>query len=141
MFLTGIVLLISISFMSFVYIIYTKALTILPAWMKKLFLLRRLIYPLITLSSAAMLFGFFYRFLPNKEVSLRDILPGTLITTAIWGIMLYLFTSYLHSYSEYSTIFGSLGTLIALLTWIYFSCLIVLIGAEFTYEYSKTAGK
>jgi len=138
MFFVGIVLLVSVSFMSFIYLIYSHALAILPEWMNKLFLLRRLIYPLITLSSAAILFGSFYRFLPNREVKLSDIIPGTVITTAIWGIILYIFTLYLNSYSEYATIFGSVGTLIGLLTWIYISCLVVIIGAEFTYEYKRT---
>lgn len=138
MFLTGIVLLISISLMSFIYIIYGQAIEILPMWMHRLFMLRRLIYPLITLSSASILFGMFYRFLPNRESKLSEIIPGTVVTTLIWGIVLYFFTLYLNSYSEYPTIFGSLGTIIALLTWIYMSCLVVLIGAEFTYEYIKS---
>jgi len=138
MFLAGIVLLISISIMSFIYIIYSHAMTFLPLWMQKLFLIRRLIYPLITLSCAAILFGSFYKFLPNTQVSFSDVIPGTIISTAVWGFILYVFTLYLNSYSEYTTIFGSVGTLIALLTWIYISCLVVIIGAEFTYEYKRT---
>jgi len=137
MFFVGIVLLVSVSFMSFMFIIYSHALAILPQWMQKIFLLRRLVYPFVTLSSATILFGSFYKFLPNTEVKLSDIIPGTIITTSIWGIILYLFTLYLNSYSEYTTIFGSVGTLIGLLTWIYISCLVVIIGAEFTYEYKR----
>ena len=141
MFLTGIVLLISISIMSFIYIIYGRALEILPMWMHRIFMVRRLVYPLITLSSALILFGMFYKFMPNRELKFRDIIPGTIVTTLIWGIVLYFFTLYLNSYSEYPTVFGYLGTIIALLTWIYISCLVVLIGAEFTYEYIKSREK
>ena len=42
-----------------------------------------------------------------------------------------LFRWYLGHYADYSIIFGSLGAAIALLVWMYFISLVILVGAEF----------
>jgi membrane protein len=41
------------------------------------------------------------------------------------------FRSYLHNISDFATIYGSLGAVMALLVWMYLISLVVLVGAEF----------
>jgi len=61
----------------------------------------------------------------------HSVLPGAVLSTAMWLISSALFGWYLQHYVDYSVIYGSLGVGIALLVWMYLISLVVLIGAEF----------
>jgi membrane protein len=61
----------------------------------------------------------------------HSVLPGAVLSTAMWLISTALFGWYLQHYADYSVIYGSLGVGIALLLWMYIISLVVLIGAEF----------
>jgi membrane protein len=72
-----------------------------------------------------------YRFLPNTEVSLRDTIPGAVVSGILWEIAKYIFAWSLH-YFHYDQIYGSVGAVVAVLTWSYVSSLILLFGAQLT---------
>lgn len=75
-------------------------------------------------------FAAIYRWIPNKDVDWKSILTGSLLTMLAWEFARFLFTFYLSSgLARYQFVYGSLGALIALLVWIYFSNLITLYGA------------
>ncbi|HEY4842663.1 MAG TPA: YihY/virulence factor BrkB family protein [Terriglobales bacterium] len=61
----------------------------------------------------------------------HTVLPGAVLSTAMWLISSAIFGWYLQHYVDYSVIYGSLGVGIALLVWMYLISLVVLIGAEF----------
>jgi len=48
-----------------------------------------------------------------------------------------LFVLYLDRFGNYQAIYGSVGSVIALLVWIYISALVVILGAEFSSQCSK----
>ena len=77
------------------------------------------------------LFVLVYRFLPRAEVTLRDTLPGAVLAGLLWEIAKYLFALTL-SYFHYDEIYGSVGAVVAVLTWSYVSSLILLFGAQLT---------
>jgi membrane protein len=58
-------------------------------------------------------------------------LPGALLATGMWFPATVLFGWYLRRFSTYSILYGSLGTAIALLVWLYIISVIILVGAEF----------
>ncbi len=58
-------------------------------------------------------------------------LPGALLATGMWFPATVLFGWYLHRFSTYSIMYGSLGTAMALLVWLYIISVIILVGAEF----------
>ncbi|MGH9881290.1 MAG: YihY/virulence factor BrkB family protein [Pyrinomonadaceae bacterium] len=70
-----------------------------------------------------------YRFMPRSEVTLRDVLPGAVLGGLLWEIAKYLFAWTL-SYLHYDQIYGSVGAVVAVLTWSYVSSLILLFGAQ-----------
>lgn len=72
-----------------------------------------------------------YRFMPKAEVSLRDTLPGAIIGGLLWEVAKYLFAWALN-YFHYDQIYGSVGAVVAVLTWSYVSSLILLFGAQLT---------
>ncbi|MHB0922748.1 MAG: YihY/virulence factor BrkB family protein [Bellilinea sp.] len=74
-----------------------------------------------------------YRWIPNTAVRWRASLAGALWTTVAWEVAKRLFTWYLSSgIIRYEILYGSLGTVLALMFWIYLSCLIILLGAHLT---------
>jgi YihY family inner membrane protein len=77
------------------------------------------------------LFVVVYRFMPKAEVILRDTLPGALIGGVLWEIAKYVFAWALN-YFHYDQIYGSVGAVVAVLTWSYVSSLILLFGAQLT---------
>ena len=77
------------------------------------------------------LFVLVYRFMPRAEVTLRDTLPGAFLAGLLWEIAKYLFALTL-SYLHYDEIYGSVGAVVAVLTWSYVSSLILLFGAQLT---------
>ena len=69
----------------------------------------------------------------------RDIWAGAALTSCLfavgrWGISFYL------SHSNISSIYGAAGSLAILLTWIYYSTVILLLGAEFIKIYIRYSG-
>ena len=77
------------------------------------------------------LFVLVYRFMPKAEVTLRDTLPGAFLAGLLWEIAKYVFASSLN-YFHYDQIYGSVGAVVAVLTWSYVSSLILLYGAQLT---------
>ncbi|MBA3356653.1 MAG: YihY/virulence factor BrkB family protein [Pyrinomonadaceae bacterium] len=78
-----------------------------------------------------VLFIVVYRFLPKAEVSLRDTLPGALFASLLWELAKYIF-AWSVNYFHYDQIYGSVGAVVAVLTWSYVSSLILLFGAQLT---------
>ena len=90
------------------------------------------------------LFVLIYRFMPKANVTLRDTLPAAFLAGLLWEIAKYIFALSLH-YFHYDQLYGSVGAVVAVLTWSYVSSLILLFGAQLTavfhYEHPSTADK
>ena len=78
-----------------------------------------------------VLFVLVYRFMPRAQVTLKDTLPGAFLGGLLWEIAKYIFAVSL-SYFHYDQIYGSVGAVVAVLTWSYVSSLILLFGAQLT---------
>ena len=78
-----------------------------------------------------VLFVLVYKFMPRAKVSLRDTLPGAFLAGLLWELAKYVFASSL-GYFHYDQIYGSVGAVVAVLTWSYVSSLILLFGAQLT---------
>ncbi|HEX8143128.1 MAG TPA: YihY/virulence factor BrkB family protein [Pyrinomonadaceae bacterium] len=89
------------------------------------------IFALASILVTIALFVLVYRFMPNAQVSLRDTLPGAVAGGLLWELSKYVFAWSLH-YFHYDQIYGSVGAVVAVLTWGYFSSLILLFGAQLT---------
>lgn len=75
--------------------------------------------------------GFLYRYGPNRPGRrFAWITPGSLLAVCIWVAASAAFSIYLTNFGNYNEIYGSLGAVIALLVWLYFSAFLVLLGAS-----------
>ncbi|MDP8998236.1 MAG: YihY/virulence factor BrkB family protein [Pseudomonadota bacterium] len=72
-----------------------------------------------------------YRFGPSHtDPRWRWATPGVVFATATWGGMSFLFSWYAASFGKFNETYGSLGAAAVLMTWLWLSALLVLIGAE-----------
>lgn len=75
-------------------------------------------------------FSFIYKYGPTKKLKFRNVIVGTIFTTVGWVATSLLFSFYVNNYTNYERVYGSLGGIIALISWLYISALIILIGGE-----------
>lgn len=101
-----------------------------------------LIWMINTLISAGIItvvFALIYMVLPDAKIRLKYVWIGALLTALLFMLGKYLIGFYL-SNSDITDSYGAAGSLVALLAWVYYSVLILLFGAEFTYAYTKHVG-
>ena len=86
-------------------------------------------------------FGFFlYRFIPNTRITRSEAFWGALVTTFSWKAATTGFVWYLASgLSRYHLVYGSLGSMVALMFWIYLSNILLLFGAHVSAAISRHA--
>jgi membrane protein len=89
------------------------------------------IFAIVSILVTVTLFVIVYRFMPNARVSVRDALPGAVAGGLMWEAAKYIFAWSLH-YFHYDQIYGSVGAVVAVLTWGYVSSLVLLFGAQLT---------
>jgi membrane protein len=82
-------------------------------------------------AATVALFVLVYRFMPRAAVTWRDTLPGAFLAGLLWELAKYIFAWSL-GYFHYDQIYGSVGAVVAVLTWSYVSSLILLLGAQMT---------
>ncbi|HEY6229861.1 MAG TPA: YihY/virulence factor BrkB family protein [Pyrinomonadaceae bacterium] len=82
---------------------------------------------------AFLLIGFasIYYWAPDlRDQNWRWVTPGSVIAVVLWLAVSLGFRVYLHFFNSYSKTYGSLGAVIILMLWFYFSGLAILIGGE-----------
>ncbi|HVM22743.1 MAG TPA: YihY/virulence factor BrkB family protein [Sphingomicrobium sp.] len=83
-----------------------------------------------------------YRFGPSREEARwRWITPGSLFAAITWLLLTVLFTLYVSNLTDYSATYGSLGAVVALLTWLYLSAYAFMFGAELNSEIEHQTAK
>lgn len=75
-------------------------------------------------------FIFMYKFTPAKRLTWIQVIPGAIFTTIGWLVVSTCFAFYVNSFSNYSRIYGSFAAIFILMTWMYLSSFILLIGGE-----------
>ncbi len=81
-----------------------------------------------------------YYFLPNIRQDRRQVLVGAIVATVLWVIVTLLFRAYVVNFGAYSKTYGTIGGVIALLTWMYLSMLVLLVGGELNAEIHHGTG-
>jgi membrane protein len=79
----------------------------------------------------ALLFALIYRMLPDVDVAWRDAWPGAVLAAGLFVFGKTLFGQYL-GHSTLGASYGAAGSLVIVILWTYYSCLILLFGAEMT---------
>jgi membrane protein len=77
-----------------------------------------------------LVFNAVYRYTPSKRLTWKETFPGAVFSTLGWTAVSIGFSFYVNHFESYSRIYGSIGAVIALMTWLFINSVIILIGGE-----------
>ena len=136
-------LVVAIGFLLMVSLAVTAALAALNAWLAQrspsIPLAWGGVNVLVSVLVTTALFALLYRFLPDVRLRWRDVTTGAFVTAVLFTIGQQLIGLYLGQ-SSVSSSYGAAGSVMILLLWVYYSCQILLFGAEFTRVYAQRHG-
>lgn len=95
-------------------------------WIYLIILSRWLIIVSIFFVSISML----YRYGPSHKLKWNFLNPGSILATGLAVLTSLGFTYYINNFSSYNKLYGSIGTVIVVMLWLYLNSLILLIGFE-----------
>ncbi len=74
--------------------------------------------------------GSLYAMSVDEKQPFRTLLPGITVVLSAWMIVSIGFSFYVENFASYSVIYGTLGTVIILMVWLYMTSLLLILGAE-----------
>jgi membrane protein len=136
-------LVVAIGFLLMVSLAVTAALAALSAWLASrspdVPLAWILANVLVSVVVTTALFALLYRVLPDVRLRWRDVTTGAFVTAILFTAGQQVIGLYLGQSSVASS-YGAAGSVMILLLWVYYSCQILLFGAEFTRVYAQWEG-
>jgi len=94
----------------------------------------------ITYAVSTLVFACVFKFLPAVRIAWRDVLPGALFTSLLFGLGKYILGLYFGS-TDPASMFGAAAGLISLLIWTFYSSQAFFLGAEFVYVWCEEHGR
>ncbi len=136
-------LVVAIGFLLLVSLSVTAALAALNAWLFSVSptdaYLWTIVNTLVSIVVTTGLFALLLRFLPDVRLRWRDVTTGAVVTAVLFTIGQQVIGLYLGQ-SRIASSYGAAGSMMILLLWVYYSCQIVLFGAEFTRVWAARHG-
>lgn len=94
----------------------------------------------VMFSILTILFSIIFKILPDAKISWKSVFAGALVSGVLFMLGRYLISYYLTVNASVSA-YGAAGSLIVMLVWVYYSAVILYIGAEFSQVYALYYGK
>lgn len=89
---------------------------------------------LLILGVLTVFWDLVYKYLPNRKdgikTTMKQQLPGAVFTACGWQLISFVFSIYLDVFTGFSTMYGSLTTIILILLWFYMCMYVILLGGE-----------
>lgn len=99
-----------------------------------------IINQVLTFITITALFSIIFKVLPDAKIRWKDVLVGAGVTAILFMIGKFGITFYIGTSNVGST-YGTAGSLVVILLWIYYSSIILYFGAEFTKAYAARFGR
>jgi membrane protein len=93
---------------------------------------------IMSLATYTLAFAMIYKFLPRAHIDWHDVWIGATVTAVLFEIGRLLIGLYVTT--RITPVFGTAGSLVILLIWVYYSAQVFLLGAEFTRVYAYRRG-
>ncbi len=93
----------------------------------------------LSLAVVTLLFALIFKYLPDIDISWKSVWGGAIIASLLFAIGKEVLTIYFSETSP-GSVYGAAGSIIIILLWVTYSCLILLFGAEFTWVVTKRYG-
>src|SRR5581483_2293439 len=98
-----------------------------------------LLNTLVSFAVITVLFALIYKILPDTYIAWRDVWLGSAVTSLLFSVGKLLIGIYIGKAGVASS-YGAAGSLLVILAWVYYSAMIVYLGAEFTKVYADRYG-
>jgi membrane protein len=85
---------------------------------------------IILLTLCLCFISFNYYFGPKSKKGFKFLSPGSILATILAILTSLLFAYYVNNFANYNKLYGSIGTLIVIMLWIYINALILLLGFD-----------
>ena len=136
-------MILGIGFLLMVSLAFSAGVAALSKWWDALFYGWATVDFIINLTASLMLstavFAMIYKLMPRVQIDWRDVWIGAGVTALLFITGKFIIGLYLGR-SGISSRFGSAGSLVVVLLWVYYSAQVFLFGAEFTWAYSHKFG-
>jgi len=95
---------------------------------------------IVSIGIISLLFALMFKYLPDTKINWKTVWKGALLTAVLFIIGKLLLSLYFAQMEPGST-YGAAGSIVLILLWASYSCLILFFGAEFTYVYANRYGE
>ena len=93
----------------------------------------------LTFGITSLLFAMIFKVLPDARIKWKHVRMGAFTTAAFFMVGKFLIGYYL-GHSKLSSTYGTAGSVIVMLLWVYYSAMILYFGAVFTHVYAVHTG-
>ncbi len=83
------------------------------------------------------LFFLLYRFIPYRRMPTKAAVNAALAASTLWEFAKHIFHYYLLNFADITKVFGPFTLLLALILWVYYSCIVFILGAEMGWAWSQ----
>lgn len=136
-------MILGIGFLLMVSLVFSAGLSAISKWWSPVFsgwvVIAGFVNFIFSFLLTTGMFAMIYKVMPRVNIRWSEVWIGAAITAVLFTIGKWLIGIYIGR-SAFSSGYGTAGSLLALLVWVYYSAQIFLMGAEFTWAYSHIFG-
>lgn len=134
-------LVLAVAFLLLVSMVFSAALAAVGKFMTTLpggGLIWGLAQVVVSFCALTFVFALLFKYLPQTRVTWHDVWLGAAVTGILWSLLQFAISYYiaLSSFKNY----GSVGAILALISWVYLSSQILFLGGEFTAVFARSYG-
>lgn len=141
---TSLGLILVIAFLLLITLILSAALSVLAAWLQAhfgeaLLVVMRIVNIALSLGVTTVLFAVMFKVLPDVEIHWRSVWVGALSTAVLFTLGKTLLGVYFQ-FADPGSSFGAAGTVILIMLWVNYTCVILFFGAKLSNVYARRHG-
>lgn len=138
-------LILSIGFLLLISLLLSTGLSAFSEWIKLhlpefMLFVFRLVNFLLSFGIIAILFSLMFKILPDARIRWKDVWIGSVVTSLLFVLGKFALGVYFGKAHPGST-YGAAGSVVLLMLWVSYSCMILFFGAEFTKQFAVYFGR
>lgn len=138
-------LILSIGFLLSISLVMTSMITMMGAWLQNQMpgiavVLLQVLNFFLSFALFVILFALMFKYLPDAKIKWGDVWLGGIVTTLLFSLGQFALGLYFGKAHPTST-YGAAGSIVLIMLWVFYSCMIFFFGAEFTRQNVDWWGK
>lgn len=134
----------AIAFLLIISFVVSTALTVVSSYLTRIWepgfvVIAQLMEFIVSTGILGLLFVLIFRFMPDMKIHWNSVWLGGFITALLFNLGKILLSLYF-GFSEPGSTYGAAGSVVLVLLWVSYSCLILFFGAAFTRVYAEKYG-